>query len=565
MANIATADRRNLAELLGSTEYVLRVPDYQRSYSWTSNEVSEFWDDISAFSDRYPGNSIDRFDYFIGSIVAVRDSATKCLTIIDGQQRLATATILLSVVRDQLSQGAPALAADLQSQLIKQTLPRRGPRYRLTLNEYDREYFRQAIQEAPSPTVTLSPKYASHKLIARARQLLVDRVAGRLETMKEPAERYDWLERMWDVIAHRITAVEVISDSEDDATEVFEILNDRGIDLSTPDLLRNFLMGQTNPLERTAVVASWGEIFGVSDNPAQVRTFLRHYWISRHGDVKATGLYREIKRVLKSEFAAHKSNPSTVSIDLSTSADVYADLLIRGTPNASLNRVMNDLRQLGAAATYPVVLAAVERASFDAAIPVAEMMRSAYVRHNVIGRLESTLLEKFLFALAHDIWETKSIDMVRSRTFAFAPNDREFEQAFATASVSLRSQQKQILTELENAMRRNEKKDDLSPNESAGIEHIYPQNPPTGERLEEHDDWINRIGNLTLLSKRINSAISNAPFSIKRDNPEGFAKSDMLLTRPLVKMSDVEFWDPEQIAHRQVDLARLAPDTWSLR
>ena len=93
------------------------------------------------------------------------------------------------------------------------------------------------------------------------------------------------------MIGFNLTAVVVVGEEEDDATEVFETLNERGIGLSTMDLLRNFLLGQAaSEGERQLIIDWWKEVFTVSDNPARVQAFLRHYWISRQGDVKARGL-----------------------------------------------------------------------------------------------------------------------------------------------------------------------------------------------------------------------------------------------------------------------------------
>jgi uncharacterized protein with ParB-like and HNH nuclease domain len=91
------AARQTIGTLLATTSPRVEVPDWQRSYSWTTEEVEAFWYDLIAFDARYPGKTITNEEYFLGSIVLVTGGPTNLL--LDGQQRLATATILLSVLR----------------------------------------------------------------------------------------------------------------------------------------------------------------------------------------------------------------------------------------------------------------------------------------------------------------------------------------------------------------------------------------------------------------------------------------------------------------------------------
>src|SRR5579872_6855080 len=89
---------RNFGELLGQYEKrPVVVPQFQRGYSWEKGHVSDFWNDISAFHNEKPSGSASH-KYFLGPIVAL-PQADK-IVLLDGQQRLATGTILFSVLRD---------------------------------------------------------------------------------------------------------------------------------------------------------------------------------------------------------------------------------------------------------------------------------------------------------------------------------------------------------------------------------------------------------------------------------------------------------------------------------
>jgi len=88
------AARQTLGALLSTTSPRIEVPEWQRSYSWDAPQIETFWQDLIAFSDQYPGDNIIGEEYFLGSIVLVIGGPTNHL--LDGQQRLATGTILLA-------------------------------------------------------------------------------------------------------------------------------------------------------------------------------------------------------------------------------------------------------------------------------------------------------------------------------------------------------------------------------------------------------------------------------------------------------------------------------------
>ena len=107
--------KRTLGQLLSSTSPPLRVPDYQRDYSWDKEQITEFWEDLKSFaggdSKTKPGGQ-----YFLGATVLVDNG--KFHLVLDGQQRLATSTILLAVLRDRMKEFSENAAQQLQDQFI---------------------------------------------------------------------------------------------------------------------------------------------------------------------------------------------------------------------------------------------------------------------------------------------------------------------------------------------------------------------------------------------------------------------------------------------------------------
>ena len=236
------ANRQTIGALLSTTSPRIVVPDWQRSYSWSSREIETFWQDLIAFDERYTGDTIEGEEYFLGSIVLVTGGPTNLL--LDGQQRLATATILLSALRDACRSHKDDAATRLQNKYIcdfddatNKTTPM------LTLNVYDRDFFRSEIQDEsaidhPRP----SPDLRAHTLIRKAREFFESQISSHSNTLGGGQAAFLWNLRIVRVLCDHMSIVAVSSSDEDNASAVFETLNDRGIGLSTPDLLRNLLL-----------------------------------------------------------------------------------------------------------------------------------------------------------------------------------------------------------------------------------------------------------------------------------------------------------------------------------
>jgi hypothetical protein len=175
-----TSQTYNISALLGRTSFPsytakrVVVPPFQRGYSWELSHASTFWDDIFTFYRQFNGK--DGPDtYFLGPIVILPES--ECINLLDGQQRLATATILLGVIRDiaraRGGQAGSDLARDIQRDLIM--VDDDAGIYALTLGELDEPFFRIYVQEDP-PSHSIKPRLRSHRLIQQARNFLYARI-----------------------------------------------------------------------------------------------------------------------------------------------------------------------------------------------------------------------------------------------------------------------------------------------------------------------------------------------------------------------------------------------------
>lgn len=552
MPNQFTTTKKTVGELLSLTSPSLVVPDWQRDFSWTSNEVDTFWQDLIGFSDRFPEQTIDGEEYFLGSVVLVQ--RTDSNLVLDGQQRLATSTILLSVIRDSLDRHNHDSSVRVHEQFIEVIDDAtESHKYKLTLNHFDREFFRHEIQTAISTTYTRpSPDIASHRLIRKTREYFEKKINEIISNAAEGRVWYRHVLRIKKVLTDHMSLVVVSSTDEDNAASIFETLNDRGIGLSTPDLLRNYLLRRADSSTRAEIVELWKSLLE-NANETEVDTFLRHYWLSHHGDVKSRRLYREIKAA----FEQTDMQALHFSRDLHDSSEIYAEIVGARDPAPEVQESLEAVRDLGAKSLYPAILATFQTIPPES--PDRHILCRAFVtffvRHRVIGGLENSQLESIAFKIATWLRQRKSVSEIIGELKENCPDDNRFMQLFTKASVSRTDTARYLLKRIEESKSPTQELE-VAGSRRVHVEHIYPQNPAEN-RHPKHEQIINRLGNLTLLSARLNTQIKNSSFDVKKSS---YAQSQIMITREL---GEYERWTEAEIEDRQSKIASHAVEIWN--
>jgi hypothetical protein len=551
MPNKYSSEKKTIGELLSTTTPPIVVPDWQRNYSWESSYVEAFWYDLVNFSSQYPGENINEQEYFLGSIVLVNSGTNHLL--LDGQQRLGTATILLSVIRDYLKEYSSDAATRAGSKYIADFDDATGANsFKLTLNIYDREFFRREVQETSEGAAARpEPNLGSHTLIRNARNYLVRKFEEKYQELNRGKTAFDWALRVRKVLTDHVSVVAVASTDEENASAVFETLNDRGIGLSAPDLLRNLLLRRANESERAEIINGWQVVLEMEED-TKVDDFLRHYWLSHHGDVKTRSLYKEIRH----DVISRNESSVVFTRSLKRSASLYRELVSGRDDDPELQRFLRSVSMLGAKSLWPAILSGWEVGELDKRKKLIKALIALFVRHNVIGSLENSKLENVVFEVARRLRSNQDFDGATVRFKELAPSDAEFIEQFKNARVSRQSTARYILREIEHCKRRTGEVAVEAP-DRVHLEHIYPQNPRQGSQWENHVSAVDRIGNLTLLSSRMNEAIKNGPFGDKKPT---YVQSDLLITKELAQFDD---WTFDSVKIRQERLSQLALNIWS--
>jgi hypothetical protein len=540
-------------------ERLLAVPVYQRSYAWTHDQIDEYWDDLrSAFSDNTP-------EYFLGTIVLTRPSYSSARdTIIDGQQRLATTSILLAAIRDEFRNRHDSTRADIvqHKYLSTSDLASASEVSRVTLNSEDALFFEQRIINAkldPAPT------RASHHLILNA----LERFQADLKKVADDAGP-EWAARLtqWaDFVENRVKAIVLEVPTDADAYLIFETLNDRGADLTIADLLKNYLFGNSGT-KLDAVRDGWMMVLGaleISAENALLTTFLRHYWSSLHGAVRERELYKSIKEHVATEtqaleFTGQLQNAAVLYAALLSSSNDYWDEF-----GATGKENVETLLRLDLEQNRPLLLAALQHFTDAEKRTLLRSLVAWSVRGLIVGGIGGGTAEKAYCRAAVKIrnGEVKTTAELLSELSPIVPSDSEFEEAFALARVPRANLARYYLIALENG-KRGDKEPEFVPNaneDQVNLEHILPKRASASDwgaqfNTDERRDDVHRLGNLALLQKGPNGRIGNKPFSLKKPV---LSASAFALT---VEAGGEPDWTRDAIRERQKKLASLAVKVW---
>jgi len=342
-----------------------------------------------------------------------------------------------------------------------------------------------------------------------------------------------------------------------EAYVIFETLNDRGADLTTADLLKNFLFSKAKSHWRF-VEERWVALETSFDRADELVKFIRYEYASRNGFVQTRRLYRAIQSEVWSTTSAK------AYIERLTKAQkVYAALKDPGSsfwsPTDDVQDAILAYRRFGFESSFPVLMAAFASWDKPRAVRLLIKMAKWSVRGQIAGRIGAGVSED-LFGIAAQSISTgavKNQTEVRAKIGRLIPNDAEFEAAFTSYGALSVARAKYLLAMLERAC---EEKNGLVTkvfewhSQGVTIEHVMAESHVGTD--EEKLAALNTIGNLALLEKRLNKDAGSKHFV---DKTSTYLKSDFELTKELTRR---ENWSTEQIANRTKELAYLACRAW---
>ena len=542
----------------GTMQFV--IPVFQRDYTWTEAQCGRLWNDVLHVAR----DGSDR-GHFLGSIVYVStgDSSagfTRWL-LIDGQQRMATLTLMLTALRDHIlktgwhgDENDPT-AKRIEAYFLKNLQEEGDREYKLVLRRQDQATLRALIDQKQLPTD------ASERLKENY-EFFRDQLAD-----ADPAEVY--------LGVGRLVVVDVTLDRHsDDPQLIFESLNSTGMDLSQSDLIRNFILMRLPENEQTRLYESyWSKIeslFRGSENTFDA--FARDYMALKtkaKKQEKANEIYHAFRRFF-GDLQRQLGGLEQLLTDMLRFARYHAAFSLGRNTSEALTDPLGRLRRL---VDVPATLV---MRLFDCHDRLRTLSESQFVE--ALGFIESYVFRRAIcgyqtrgywqiFAnLAYKIrddepLESLMVELARQHANYRYPTDNEFKREHQERDLYGLRVCKYLLERLENHGTREPT--DTSP---YSIEHIMPQDEKLlpawrkmlGEHWQEiHRTWLHRLGNLTLTG--YNSTYSNRSFEEKKSIEGGFADSSVRLNKFVREQPE---WTAVEMERRGTELAQRSLQIW---
>ncbi|MFE2376209.1 DUF262 domain-containing protein [Streptomyces sp. NPDC059398] len=529
------------------------VPNFQRPYSWSRDQLVDFWDDVI----------LAKGDFFFGSTVTwvskKRDLFSDTYSIIDGQQRLTTSAILLSVVRDALDEVANKHAnvasfdAGVASSQALST-----QKYLVVKDDDGKSHpvlrrpesmFYEEIQN-PNAIPSGAKWNKSAERIGEARSFFEEKILSALKGLT-PDGQVEHLKLIRsNALKARVIQVELAS--EEDGFLVFETLNTRGSDLRLSDLVKNLLIrgSSTDADDRRAVASRWERVVDSVQlgrvSADVVDRFIWQSWNSRREAVKEPELFKAISRIVSAGPDAHLSYLRELERDAETyqwleAENVQVQPKSRGLRNAfAVPEFVDSVRALAlfnVSVANSTVLAVARKFRETRLLKVAQvievlrLVEAFHFQYTALTNSGSTggtrsRYNRFAVRLESATSSTDvavAIEDLKEKLRTSLPDRTRSVQAFCSLfyAPSLQLNQAQKLRSrkifIAYVLMSFAKLEGLLP---AGqnlatwsIEHIKPQSVAS----KNHLDPVYSIGNLTLLTNRLNSALGDAPLSSKAE------------------------------------------------
>lgn len=526
MATPQQVCRIGLLEFIrGSSNTQFVVPVYQRKYTWTTKEVSQYLDDLEGIIN---GN----FDkHFLGIITYLDQSISyteREFSIIDGQQRLITTFLMLYAIKYLLEEkGLQDEADDVTYQYLEYTT-KRITKSKLKPLVLDDDVYQHIIDCDFEGIYKNSNIYCNF--------IYIKKRLGELFTHIDFETLFDALEEVY------IVCIPVLE--SDYPQKIFESINSTGVKLSASDLIRNFMLMTVNSDEQDYLYAKyWKKIEqNISIDSKKLEIYFRMFLaVKTYSLINIKSIYDGFKTWYNNELES--KNIEDIFKEIVEYSGYYYDIYKRDidTLDDEIKDSIREFREILYDMPAPFLMGmyklyknkesdSVVSISGEQFASIVSVINSYLIRRAISGldtsditRLFPTLLKNVLDDCNEDYskiveYTKKNLINKNRGKSAYMPDDTQLKNAVRYANVyNLRLPLKVILKKLEN-------QNNSAPVnfKNLSIEHLMPQTP-TKEWLEalgvneiEYENNVHRLGNLTLAAKIDNSKMKNNPWDYKK-------------------------------------------------
>lgn len=565
-AKFIDANEFTLSDLFSRSQEVYKIPDYQRPYSWKLEQWEQLVDDISEIKKV-------KDTHFLGSVVVISEDNHKAginyYELVDGQQRLTTIMILLASIKDILKSSNKKNLVKRSENIEKKFLyveDREGASLlKVKLSPQDNNIFSSILK---NKTID---KSLENSLLNKAYKYFLEKLND-----------YKDLELFLDRLLDNVTLVHINAFNLHNAFKLFETLNDRGLELSAVDLIKNYvykILSKKPPLFEEAKL-NWNDMYSNVKDIEPVK-FVRRFMLANYaGIISERKLYDGVKEKIDKI-----TLPDIVKFTdaLNESSEYYKQIYSSKTGDSEIDSKLTDLNLIKVLPSYSLLLKIfplyeAQKIDKPQLLEILFLIEKFHIRWGITGQ-STNELDRIYNKLCMSIdSKHNKVDLVKNEFKSYLTNitSEHFKDSFSSREFSASdTRTKYILWRLEN------KSDATAMNlKNINTEHILPKHLTDDwkksimkidkytdtDTVIEHEKNINRIGNFCLLEHKWNKSIKDSIFKIKRDGNSakkihGYIDSNFKLTKDLKKYTE---WSISSIEERTKELSEKANKIWTI-
>ncbi len=546
------------------------VPRFQRDYSWQEEQWEELWQDVVNLSQK------ETSFHYMGYLV-LQSSDNINFTVIDGQQRLTTISILILAGMFELKQLIANGMEKEENQKRLDTFRNNfigftdpvslSTEHKLHLNRNNDTHFRTYLCELIKPPVR-NINY-SERQMGKALDYFQAQLKGHFEDRLTGENIASLIE----ILSNALFFTTITVSNDTNAYTIFETLNARGVHLSTPDLVKNYifsLIDKKGDLHDNLLQNwedKWSNITGQLGKH-KFSDFIRVDWNSQHSFSRKRELFKKIKNQVNSpqsarDYLENMQRNAPVYSALQSAEDEYWKQHENGQYNKpALKLSLKMLNLFNIVAPQSALLAGFHKLNAKDFMKFLFYIEVVSVRYNIIGNKSPGPQERTYCEVARILKENARLSSVLKVLKKIYPSDEEFLNGFQAKTFKTQQTHAKARFFLFRMERHLCNGANINYDETT-LEHILPKNPSETwlKNLEEEDkvEELNMyMGNMTLLSRSQNISLGRKDFEEKQ---KIFQQSQFKITQ---KCSEYPQWNKTSILNRQKWLGEKALALWRL-
>jgi uncharacterized protein with ParB-like and HNH nuclease domain len=535
MEDIFKPSSLTIKQLFGNTDSLYQIPRYQRPYSWGDEQLSKLWDDLLDAQENDP-------NYFLGSIITAKpEDSSSYIDIVDGQQRLTTLTIFLCVYRDLFPEiNSELLDIDpyaIDNKILESSIKFNDRFERLRLRTHSNH-------QSDFETIILKGKTSIH-LKPLKKELQKDDPKFKFQntanffTNKLSALGEEDAGKLLNYLFNQVKIIRIDCHSVAFAIKLFQVLNDRGLDLTNSDLIKSHLIGKIQKIYETTTeikkqkeeqfMDDWKaceNIASETDESMNDLFVMYEYYLLAQNPKKS--LYEELVDLIKNN-GGKERDPNDFILDLKNFALTYKEKIYDKE-----DKLIYSFYYLGWSVYWKTILTTAYKENYSEIENFTKLLRRYYYLNWIAGNTLSRI-KQMSFNLIKWLKENKSIVFIENEFNKNLEDTTKRAIENLNGDIYFEKWCKPLLFLIEY----NQIDDSNVPflawwERSIQVEHIIPRGFKSNKewkKLFEHNEeitnWINTGANLTLLSGTKNIQASNNFFNekIKAYQGKGYYKN----------------------------------------